>query len=194
MAENDISTIMSIPTSVKAVIEVIYPVGAYYITESDKNPSETLGIGTWERVVDRTLLGGGGVREVGSEGGEETVTLTLDKIPAHTHSASTNTTGDHSHNRGTMDITGSFRTYDAGGRENGTGAFNDDYYSEWNLSDGSSVCWDKLESFKASRSWTGNTNTTGNHSHTVTVNNTGGSQAHNNLPPYRVVNIWRRTA
>lgn len=59
MAKFDISSIMTIPTSVKAVIEVIYPVGAYYITESEKNPSETLGVGEWEKVVDRTLLGGG---------------------------------------------------------------------------------------------------------------------------------------
>lgn len=29
---------------------------------------------------------------------------------------------------------------------------------------------------------------------TNTVNNTGNGQAHNNMPPYLAVNMWRRTA
>ena len=48
--------------------------------------------------------------------------------------------------------------------------------------------------FAASRSWTGSTSTNGDHSHTVTVNNTGGGQAHENMPPYLVAYCWERTA
>lgn len=29
---------------------------------------------------------------------------------------------------------------------------------------------------------------------TPTINSTGGGQAHNNMPPYLAVNIWKRTA
>ena len=34
----------------------------------------------------------------------------------------------------------------------------------------------------------------GVHTHGISVNSTGDGQAHNNLPPYRVVSMWRRVA
>ena len=34
----------------------------------------------------------------------------------------------------------------------------------------------------------------GSHTHNVTINNAGGGQPHNNMQPYLVVHMWKRTA
>ena len=41
---------------------------------------------------------------------------------------------------------------------------------------------------------TKSTSSNGNHTHTVTINNTGTDTPHNNMQPFIVTYIWRRTA
>ena len=41
------------------ILETIYPVGSIYITLNEKSPRQILGIGAWERIEDRFLLGVG---------------------------------------------------------------------------------------------------------------------------------------
>ena len=39
---------------------------------------------------------------------------------------------------------------------------------------------------------TGTTSWNGDHTHTIGINNTGGNTAHNNMPPYLSIYIWKR--
>ena len=63
---------------------LIYPVGAVYISLSDVSPEVLFG-GTWEQINDRFLLSAGEAYEAGDEGGESEVTLTIDEMPSHVH-------------------------------------------------------------------------------------------------------------
>lgn len=130
-------------------------------------------------VADAGKTGGGlslqvpGVTVNGTVG--ETV-LTIDQIPAHTHTGYTSTTGSHAHGRGTMEITGSIPVDDHKIRyvngafyENGSCPNSDNRDSE-NSS--------PRASFAASRTWTGYTSYDGTHSHSMNLNNTGGGKGH----------------
>ena len=122
--------------------------------------------GVWEKIENRFLLGSG-TKVVGAQGGEENVTLSTSQIPYHSHS------------RGTMDITGNL----ANGEiriEEVTGAF----YNRGDAYNGPGGSWltTGQMGFKASRNWSGYTSSS------------GGGASHNNMPPYLVVNIWKRTA
>lgn len=180
---------------------------------------------------------------VNKTGGSKTTTLTVANLPSHTHSipaltGTTDSNGSHSHNipkltgiaetagahthtRGTMDIIGSISSLGNGEPKFGTpsGAFGTnvrtDYYSRTtnvNLSSGS-YRYDGFN-FKASRNWTGATSSDGNHTHSITINesnteesglhshifttekSTSGSQgsgtAFTNLQPYITVYMYKR--
>lgn len=81
------------------VIDVIYPVGSIYMSMVDTDPATLFGVGTWERISQgRMLLGADdSTYKAGATGGEATHTLTAEEMPAHSHSGTTSTNGDHSH-------------------------------------------------------------------------------------------------
>lgn len=142
----------------------VYPVGSIYMSVNSTNPGTLFG-GTWQQLQNRFLLGAGSSYTNGATGGAATHTLTATEIPAHTH--------------GSKSLTG--------------------YIHRVVLDDGESISQSGICSYSnaRARSWTG---TTGTACYRVTVNAThehtsvGGGGAHNNMPPYLVVYMWKRTA
>ena len=74
-----------------ALVNLIYPVGALYMSTSNTEPSTLFG-GTWERIQDRFLMCAGSTYTAGATGGAATHThttashtLTINEIPAHNH-------------------------------------------------------------------------------------------------------------
>ncbi len=186
-----------------------YGIGDYWITESTTNPA-TRWTGTiWIKLEGRTLLGTSSGYALGTQGGRSTVALTLDNIAAHIHgfSGTTNTTGNHYHQSGNHrhkvdnhahtqpTHTHSISTRYNGGA-GGVSSFTSGgsgirtYYTNsggGNNTGGSSPYTNYQNP---------NTSTIGDHSHTVsgTTESIGSGTAFNIMNPYRVVNIWRRTA
>lgn len=70
----------------KSVIDMVYPVGAIYMSVNSTNPGNLFG-GKWEQIKDRFLLAAGDTYAAGSTGGEAQHTLSEDEIPTHRHSS-----------------------------------------------------------------------------------------------------------
>lgn len=155
------------------ILQSLYPVGSIYLSVNSTNPGTIFG-GTWSQLKDRFLLGAGSTYSNGTTGGASAVTLTTSQIPAHTHtftgsSATTSSAGSHTHKIG-RDIDG------------GSGSSRYTVHSEGTSgADGTS-----------------STGSAGAHTHTLTAKgtnaSTGGGGSHNNMPPYLVVYMWKRTA
>ena len=179
----------------------LYPVGSVYISFNATDPSTLFG-GTWQRLKDTFLLANGDSYAPNTTGGSATKTIDVNNLPAHTHSCST--VENHTHTRGTMNITG---TYDFGCDDDRI--YKDAFCSgsfvagatwadtrnrlSWSNATSPSTAynWRKMD-FNASKSWSGETSPNGEHTHTI--GNTGSGLPLNIMPPYKTVYMWRRTA
>jgi hypothetical protein len=146
------------------LLQVIYPVGSIYTNATnDTNPGVLLGIGTW------TAFGAGRVL-VGINAAETEFNVAGETGGAKTHTLLTTEIPAHSHSvndSGHSHTTTITRTETGTGTDVGTVPRN-----------GTGI---------GPQNYAGNTNTTG-----ITIANTGGGGAHNNLQPYVVVYMWVR--
>ena len=129
------------------------------------------------------FIKGSNVASAGQTGGSETQTLTEAQLPAHTHSVTIQSAGSHTHMRGTMNITGTFfgektnylnGTYSGAfyqGNKAGYGGLGDTDYDN------------NLSYFDASKSWTGETTSSGFHTHTATCASAGRESASIEIQP-----------
>lgn len=165
----------------------LYPVGSVYISFNATDPSTLFG-GTWQRLKDTFLLANGDSFAPNTTGGSATKTISVDNLPSHTHSCST--VGNHTHTRGSMNITGWHDSEDSEGVAGGcfTISYRASTYN--NRTQGGQQ--NTVVNFDASRSWSGTTSANGEHTHTI--GNTGSSLPLNIMPPYTTVYCWRRTA
>lgn len=156
-----------IDTLNSSLLDRFYPVGSIYISANSTNPSTLFG-GTWEQLKDRFLLGASDTYKAGVPGGEATHKLSVAEMPSHNHSASTASAGSHSHSfkPSGYNVMGSAGGQIAGGS------------SAWGVLAGQGV----------------SINSAGAHTHSVSVGSAGSGSAHNNMPPYLPVYMWKRTA
>lgn len=169
---NSITTSSQNTTNNGNVCDLIYPIGSIYMSVSNVSPSILFG-GTWEQIKDKFLLSAGDTYNLGATGGEASHTLTTNEMPSHSHTfsqSSCTNPGNHTH------IVGADK--DGGG---GTNRYTVHITSN-NTASG--------------QQYSPVSGAAGGHTHTIngTNTNTGGSQAHNNMPPYLTVNVWKRTA
>lgn len=158
------------------LMKLVYPVGSIYWSSNSTNPSMLFG-GTWVQIKDRFVLACGNTYStVGATGGEATHTLTVAEMPAHNHNSSSSTTNGSV----STDVAGShthtYFTAHYHSTSTGKPSLNANVTNSYHMS---SDC---------------STNSSGNHSHSITMYARGGGNAHNNMPPYIVKYCWERTA
>lgn len=133
--------------------------------------SDGLG-GNVPNLIDRMIRGSTPTNS-GQTGGADSVTLSVAQMPTHSHGASVSTNGNHTHTRGSMEISGGIY---GGAIEEGNSAWGA-FSVTGTGSGGDGAATDRGFDFYASRNWTGETSQNGSHSHTVTVGNSGSGTA-----------------
>lgn len=158
--------------------QVNFPIGYIYISTSSKNPGTIFG-GIWQRIANgRCLLSVDETSDSSQIGGEKEITLLEDQIPEHSHSATTNNSGGHSH---TFAIKSNSDELQGG-------------YSGRAIGVPSSRWYGGRIGFINTGLSSNTTNYSTSHTHSLTTSQSGGNEAHNNMQPYYTAYIWTRVA
>lgn len=160
------TNISSLNSSIDSLVTLdkVFPVGSIYQSTSGTSPASLFG-GSWTQIKNAFLYASGS-KSVGATGGEENHKLTTNEMPSHNH-GSASLTGQGPEVYASKKVTCS-------GIVKETVTVEDREYTN---NGGSSNRW---------ITWSINA------THTHTSN--GGNAAHNNMPPYTVVNVWKRVS
>lgn len=148
-----------------SLLQLIYPVGALYLSTLDTNPNTLFGFGTWEQIEDRFLLAAGTTYENGTTGGNAEVSLQKANAPRSAFGVSF-------YNGGTAENKGS----------NVSQVWGDDIDTEhttfiengWRDGGNHGVSHGSVGAF--------------------TYNNGGTSEPFSILPPYLAIYVWKRVS
>ena len=154
-----------------SLLEAVYPVDSIYISTAATNPAVLFGFGTWTAFGDgRVPVGYNGgdsdFNAVEKTGGAKNHILTAAEMPSHTH-----TQNAHSHTVAGLNIS-NLNAF----------SIND------NSGDNIALADNAVPGINGTIMVNKGTSST-----TATNQNTGGGGAHNNLQPYIVVYMWKRT-
>ena len=173
-------------------IDLIYPVGSIYMSVNNTSPATLFG-GTWTQLQNQFLLGAGSIGEnnnstwgeienislsytAGDTGGSLTQTLTENNCPIHQHTIYGFDSDEVVRGYGAMFLSSQ------GGSDNNIVL----YYTNNGTDTPKWYSGVFNKSFNNARTWS--TNQDGE------TTSYGGTDAHNNVPPYIAVYMWERTA
>ena len=154
----------------KKLIDYIYPVGSIYLSVNATSPATLFG-GSWTQLKDRFLIGVGSTYTSGATGGAATHKLTVAEMPAHAHDTPffNNITNNGEMKSDFIGVYGKGKTASQALKDTGqTSTMEMWWVSQTNTAEGNE--WSYLTSSK------------------------GSTSAHNNMPPYLAVYMWKRTA
>ena len=154
----------------KKLIDYIYPIGSIYLSVNSTSPATFFG-GSWTQLKDRFLLGAGSTYSSGATGGAATHKLSVAEMPSHAHDTPffNNMT-----NNGEM-------------KSDFIGVFGKGVTASQALKDTGQTS--TMEMW-----WINQTNTAEGNEWAYLTSAKGSGSAHNNMPPYLVVYMWKRTA
>ena len=154
----------------KKLIDYIYPIGSIYLSVNSTSPATLFG-GSWTQLKDRFLLGAGSTYSSGATGGAATHKLSVAEMPSHAHDTPffNNMT-----NNGEM-------------KSDFIGVFGKGVTASQALKDTGQTS--TMEMW-----WINQTNTAEGNESAYLTSAKGSGSAHNNMPPYLVVYMWKRTA
>lgn len=193
------TTNLTVNTAV--ILAAVYPIGSIYVSALSTNPATLFGFGTWSAFgAGRMPVGFDATQtefDTGLEtGGAKTHTLITAEMPVHTHvqTAHTHVQTAHTHLQNAHT-----HIQDAHNHIWGQLA---KWWADWVSGSGVYGLSSEATEYGGSSATATNQNTTPTNQNTTPTNqnttptnqNTGSGTAHNNLPPYIVVYMWRRTA
>lgn len=171
-------------SALRGIVNAVYPVGARIEFETDTDPNTLYPWQTWVQRKGEFAYAYDDSHAIGTTGGEATHTLSASEMPSHSHIYS-NATGVQGHVLTWNEMPSHTHGIHWVGATPPQGGGSDQNFGVAQVAVGNQ------QSGSAGGNWSHNHGLSKSNANTT---NTGSGAAHNNMPPYRAVAVWVRTA